>query len=43
MDEDLFDEFGNYIGDDKVSESSSESEEALEANLNNPEFIIDVI
>ena len=43
MEDDLFDEFGNYIGEGKVSEESSEIEESQDADIGNPDFIIDVI
>ena len=40
MADDLFDEFGNFIGEQKEIISSSESEEIQ--NLESPDFVIDV-
>ena len=42
-DEQLFDEFGNYIGVDQVSPNLSESDELPEPDHGSPDFIIDVI
>lgn len=42
MDDNLFDEFGNYIGGDKASSNSSNSEDLSEIEQDPPDFIIDV-
>lgn len=43
MDDDLFDEFGNYLGGQQSSPSDSESEENPHIPMESEDIVIDVI